>query len=158
MNLGHVIDKRKERTIEASKSGATTKYNKPVDLLQILLDAEVGSGSSRGNAVSHLTMKESEEDCNSNFELDSNSNNFSPEISSLSARNYLNNRLENTQKHKDSLLSSPEHICAGKWSCPPGAPCEKPKTRLSLDVSYLSSYTVTRHFRSLWNRAYFILI
>lgn len=132
-NLGSVIEERKAQTIEANKSGAVNKYNKPADLLQILLDAEVGSGSSRGNAVSYLTMRQSEEDHNSNYEMDLEcTSNFSPEISSMCSRNYLTSKLESQQqKHVEAI----GHLCEDKWPCAQDAPCEKPKTKLSLDVS-----------------------
>lgn len=60
-------------TIEATNTGTMDKYNKPVDLLQILLDAEVGNSSAKETTVSHLTMQQSEEDYNSNYEVDSGS-------------------------------------------------------------------------------------
>ena len=127
-NLGSVIDKRKSMSVEAKRTGAMDKYNKPVDLLQILLDAEVGSGLSRGTSVSHLTMQKSEEDVNSNYD-------FSSELNSLSASSYLTSRLEcHQQKHVETIGQQYQE----KWSCQPNASCEKPKTRLSLDVSYIS--------------------
>lgn len=131
-NLGSVIDERKTRTEVEKEKMAEPKQKKPVDLLQILLDAEVGSGSSRGNAVSHLTMQDSEEDVNSNYEMDSN---FSPEIASKSTLTYLRSKLDQVF-HKQQVVENIGHQCSeDKWSCPAGAPCEKPKTKLSLDVS-----------------------
>lgn len=140
-NLGAVIDERKTRTY-ATKSSESDKYSeakssRPMDLLQILLDAEVGSGSSRGNAVSHLTMQESEEDVNSNYEVDST---FSPEITNKSTVTYLKSKLDQVfhqqQAVEDIGLQTPE----GKWPCPSGAPCEAPKSKLSLDVSKSRMY------------------
>lgn len=136
-NLGSVIDERKTRTL-AAKSSESDKYSevkssRPMDLLQILLDAEVGSGSSRGNAVSHLTMQESEEDVNSNYEVD---NTFSPEINNKSTVTYLKSKLEQVFHQQQQQVEDIGHQCVEeKWPCPNGAPCENPKTKLSLDVS-----------------------
>lgn len=117
-NLGSVIDERKLMT--SSNDPAAPK---PIDLLQILLDAEVGRGSSRGSSVSHLIMCDKEEDYNSNYELDTA---FTPENSSQSKVNYLKTKLEEVFHQQQS---------EERWSCPDGAPCEEPRSRLSLDVS-----------------------
>lgn len=132
-NLGSVIDKRKSHTLENIRSENTSQY-KRVDLLQILLDAEVGSGSAKGSTVAHLTMRDSEEDHNSNYEMDSNVN-FSPEISS-SSQKYLTSQIEHKQLESASQQD--------KWSYAAGGTSAKPKTRLSLDVSafYCQSYYV----------------
>ncbi|KAF6023071.1 TBXAS1 [Bugula neritina] len=127
-NLGSVIDKRKSHTLENIRSENTSQY-KRVDLLQILLDAEVGSGSAKGSTVAHLTMRDSEEDHNSNYEMDSNVN-FSPEISS-SSQKYLTSQIEHKQLESASQQD--------KWSYAAGATSAKPKTRLSLDEVKASS-------------------
>jgi len=134
-NLGSVIDQRRNITLEHPEN-----KHKPMDLLQILLDAEVGSGSSRGNSVSHLTMSDSDEDYNSNYDMDSH---FSPEIGSGSTVTYLKSKLDEVfqqQKRIEEVGCQGYHgeTCGESWQCPKGAPCESPKTRLSIDVSTLT--------------------
>lgn len=135
-NLGSVIDQRKIITVNTAQS--VTKYERPVDLLQLLLDAEVGTGASRGNSVSHLTMNVTEEDINSNYELEPTE--FCPEITSKSSVNYLKTKLEEVfhkqLKHDCTTVDDAGgNTYEELWSCPEGAPCESPKSRLSMDVS-----------------------
>lgn len=141
-NLGSVIDERKTRTQASRQNETDTKHKKPVDLLQILLDAEVGSGSSRGNAVSHLTMQESEEDVNSNYEIDSN---FSPEITNKSTVTYLKSKLDQVFQQQQAVEEIGHQCSEDRWPCPAGAPCEKPKTKLSLDVSQYIIFIKINH-------------
>lgn len=148
-NLGLVIDQRRL----SDDGDSLDQYSKRVDLLQLLLDAEVGSGSSRGNSASHLTMDEcGEEDYNSNYELDTG---FSPEITNKSSLNYLKTKLEHVfhQQQTQSIeeLSTCTH--EGVWSCPSNAPCEKPKTKLSMDVSTGCHWLLTS-FAYQWAESY----
>lgn len=108
-------------TVESNKAGTVDKYRKPVDLLQLLLDAEVGTNPSKGNA--HLTMRQSEEDYNSNYEVDSS--NHCSEASSRLTHNYL------TAKPDSPQVESIEQQSQEKLS----PLCDKRNMKLSLDVS-----------------------